>query len=349
MALRVQRSVAGHAIGRRAARWANTLATAGVAIGWVVVAIWFLFISGPVLTIPAPQSASAPEGTSPVTPQIENQVNRVRPSPFPGFAVFDDRITLSEFDVADGRVLAGNAISVTLHWQTATDIETSYMVVMQLFDAAGNLAAQSDAIPAGGARPTTSWQPGESIEDPQRLMAPDDLASGSYQLVVGLYDPQTTEHLFTTDNQQVVELGTIEVQGISRRVVEGFGDSATLLGFDLTSDSVAAGGATELTLYWRAGVQNSAAYVVSLQVFDADKLIVSQVERALPTDLWRPGEVIEDSYSIELPEDATAGQYDVVLLMFDAVSGAQIFTGSGNGAVTLATLDVAPPTPAVTP
>lgn len=50
------------------------------------------------------------------------------------------------------------------------------------------IAAQADGPPAGGARPTTSWRPGEVIADARELALPGDLAPGRYAVLVGLYD-----------------------------------------------------------------------------------------------------------------------------------------------------------------
>jgi hypothetical protein len=50
------------------------------------------------------------------------------------------------------------------------------------------IAAQADGPPAGGARPTTSWRPGEVITDAREIALPGDLAPGNYAVLVGLYD-----------------------------------------------------------------------------------------------------------------------------------------------------------------
>jgi hypothetical protein len=55
-------------------------------------------------------------------------------------------------------------------------------------DAEGNIVAQSDSIPAGGARPTGGWLPGEYVIDTHRLA----VAAGKVvALRVGLYDAGT--------------------------------------------------------------------------------------------------------------------------------------------------------------
>ena len=45
------------------------------------------------------------------------------------------------------------------------------------------------------ATPTASWVAGEYIQETRPLTLPADLAAGSYQLRVGLFDPQTGERV----------------------------------------------------------------------------------------------------------------------------------------------------------
>jgi hypothetical protein len=46
-----------------------------------------------------------------------------------------------------------------------------------------------------GIRPTTSWQPGESIADHYGLWLPMDLPAGDYRLVAGLYHAETGDRV----------------------------------------------------------------------------------------------------------------------------------------------------------
>src|SRR5215207_3027079 len=57
-----------------------------------------------------------------------------------------------------GAAADGTGFPVTLVWQAEGATATSYTVFAQLLDSDGQLIAQSDSIPAGGARPTTGWR-----------------------------------------------------------------------------------------------------------------------------------------------------------------------------------------------
>jgi hypothetical protein len=247
--------------------------------------------------------------------------------------------------------LAGSTISLTLRWRLHSGIKTTYTSFVHLLDNAGNVVAQSDSLP-GVARPTTN-QPPDEIGETLYLALPDDLA-GRYQLVTGLYDAATGARLQTSDGQSHAALGTIEVQPIPQRINENFGNFATLLGADELPDSVSAGEVISLTLYWRPLATAISSYLVSLQVFDENKGLVTQVDGVpghgeRPTNTWQPGEIIIDPYALNLPANLPPGQYRLLLLMFDATGGAQVFTREGNGAITLATFEVPPKISAATP
>jgi hypothetical protein len=84
----------------------------------------------------------------------------------------------------------GDQVRLKLVWQAADRVTDSYKVFVHLVDADGEVAAQADDLPAGGAAPTESWLKGEVVVDSHRLRAP---APGRYTLRVGLYDPVTGE------------------------------------------------------------------------------------------------------------------------------------------------------------
>ena len=78
--------------------------------------------------------------------------------------------TLVGFTLADDAPASNTPLDVTLVWQAGpAGTEMSYTVFVQLLDAQGRLIAQSDALPAAGARPTSGWRSGEYIVDEHRL------------------------------------------------------------------------------------------------------------------------------------------------------------------------------------
>ena len=49
--------------------------------------------------------------------------------------------------------------------------------------------------PLGGAFPTSSWDPGDTIYDPIDLQLPESLSPGDYDIALGMYWPDTGARL----------------------------------------------------------------------------------------------------------------------------------------------------------
>ena len=83
-------------------------------------------------------------------------------------------------------------LAVTLYWQAVNDqpLSQRYTVFVHALGPDGQLLAQSDAEPAGAARPTTSWVAGEFIADTHNVTLPADYA-GPVVWRIGLYDAET--------------------------------------------------------------------------------------------------------------------------------------------------------------
>jgi mannosyltransferase len=101
-------------------------------------------------------------------------------------AQFGEHITLESAALNAETFAPGDVLQLRLNWQTDAPLTTRYKVFVHLLDAAGVLAAQRDSEPGGGLALTTTWTPGETVEDNHALLLPT--APGDYQLCVGLYD-----------------------------------------------------------------------------------------------------------------------------------------------------------------
>jgi len=103
---------------------------------------------------------------------------------------FNHEIALAGYDLKPGR-----RTTLTLFWKSLTTTDAEYTVFVHVLDAAGQVSAQTDAPPRGGAYPTSFWASGEFIADEYSF----DLSSGTYTIEVGLYLPETGERLNVFD------------------------------------------------------------------------------------------------------------------------------------------------------
>jgi hypothetical protein len=106
-----------------------------------------------------------------------------------------DGITLRGYDLAPTEIYAGEIVTITLHWTARDAPSRDYQVFVHLLGDAPEPLAQGDGPPLGGYYPTSMWAAGETLVDPHPLSLPSDLPTGSYRLLVGMYNLVTMERL----------------------------------------------------------------------------------------------------------------------------------------------------------
>jgi mannosyltransferase len=133
-----------------------------------------------------------------------------------GEAITLQRLRLSAGESAGEDVLTtlkpGDVLQVRLEWMTDTPPMMDYVIFVQLLSPEGALVAQRDSPPGGGTRPTTTWQPGETIFDHHALVIPDNLTVSHYTLILGFYNPASpSERLAVNSGQDYFTVGMIAV------------------------------------------------------------------------------------------------------------------------------------------
>jgi mannosyltransferase len=100
----------------------------------------------------------------------------------------DNGIVLEGYRLASRSLKPGETLALTLVWR-ADQAPTAdrWKVFTHILDAGSKVVAQRDAEPADNLRPTTTWQPGERIDDNYGIVVPADLPAGSYTLEIGMY------------------------------------------------------------------------------------------------------------------------------------------------------------------
>ena len=118
-------------------------------------------------------------------------------------------LRLLGYDV--GWEAVAQALTLTLHWQAAREMDRDYVVFVHLREATTDaLVAQIDEMPqsataAGGRYPTSLWMAGEVVADTHVLPVPRDEVAAPVTLQVGLYLPDNGEHL-TVDGDRRYQL-----------------------------------------------------------------------------------------------------------------------------------------------
>lgn len=103
-------------------------------------------------------------------------------------AVLGDMVRLRAFRLTHRREGMDAIFQLALYWEALGPLERDYQVFVHAYDPAMNLLAQADHPPVNGFYPTSSWRPGEIIEDRAAFRVPLQVLKAGFSLAVGLYD-----------------------------------------------------------------------------------------------------------------------------------------------------------------
>ncbi len=109
------------------------------------------------------------------------------PFPNPVNANFDGRLVLRGYTIEPRALRPGETTTVTLHWEALEQLDTDYVISVQIIDpdpARLVKAAQLDAPPDP---PTSAWLPGTPVTDTRALTIAADAPPGRYRLLVRVY------------------------------------------------------------------------------------------------------------------------------------------------------------------
>jgi hypothetical protein len=125
---------------------------------------------------------------------------------YPQVAHLAGLVTLLGYDMS----LEPRALRLTLYWRSDAQLPADYTTFVHVRDAtgqvtgqAGTIVAQMDRPPADGAYPTSLWDPGEVIRDTVQVPISEQVPTGAYEIIVGLYDPATGQRLSMLDDSGV--------------------------------------------------------------------------------------------------------------------------------------------------
>ena len=110
-------------------------------------------------------------------------------------ALFGEEIALAGYSLTGD----GATRMLELVWQAETQPTADYTVFVHVLNADGTCCLwQADAMPRGGAYPTTRWRPGEVVVDAYEISLPEGAEIEEYGIEVGLYVAETGQRLGVT-------------------------------------------------------------------------------------------------------------------------------------------------------
>ena len=253
----------------------------------------------------------------------ENQLEQVGVGMHIGESIQLESIASSRVPVAGGDVLP-----ITFTWHAVSRPQERLKVFVQVLDAGNHIVGQRDAEPGGGASPTTSWEPGQTIVDNHGVLIEPGTPPGQYRLIAGLYNPQTAQRAVVRETgQDYIDLSLITVQRPQVPMplsalrptfaVHHVAGPLKLVGYDRhelgksrhVDAALAPGSILHVTLYWQAVEKPEGNWEYRLWLDDHQLFDWRQIGGAYSTGLWEAGEILRDQVDHFLPGDLPAGEY----------------------------------------
>jgi len=235
-------------------------------------------------------------------------------------------------------VRPGERVRTTLYWQARETAPASRDLSLQL----GEMTLFEGA-PVHDTYPFAAWRRSEIVADRYDPRLPLDAEPGTYRLMVRV-EGATSIDLGSVVVQETHR--TYEVPHLSHYVGASLGREVELVGYDLSSETVAQGETLHVTLTWRALREMERDYTVFTHLVAPDGSMTGQKDGqpgdgTYPTTLWAEGEVVTDIYRIPVSTSAPTGIHRLEVGMYVAESGTRLAVeGSADNALTLHTISV---------
>ena len=234
----------------------------------------------------------------------------------------------------------GRGLGLLLEWHALRDLDKYYSEFIHVVDEAGRRWGQGDRwMVSKDLLPTVSWKQGEVVFDYVAVTLNPGIPPGTYQLVAGIYDRLSHEHLHVEGEveqhrDQGIIIGTVAVASsprqpdlddlpIQHRREVTLTPALRLLGWGSDTVSPGFGQPFSVTLFWQATTRPSDDYEAHLQVTDADSNVWTEgtfplANAGYPTSRWEEGETLWRYCALRIADDAPATEASLIVTLLDS-------------------------------
>ncbi|TAK30042.1 MAG: DUF2029 domain-containing protein [Chloroflexota bacterium] len=255
-------------------------------------------------------------------------------------ADFADQLRLESYQASADSVMPGQPIRLALRWRALQQMPQDYTVFVHLRNQAYSIWGQQDKLLTNVATPTSKWKSGDTVDDIYDLLVLPGTPPGRYQLSVGVYVLKTGKRLpvaagpkdgpdWVTFQDITIEKGPYvgELRFQHQRALN-FDNRIRLLGYEV-NQWLMPGETVNATLFWRSSQRIPEDYVISMQLLDRDKRVITSVEGqpadgTYPTSRWSRGEIVRDQYHLLVGNDTPPGDYQVIFRVLDGPDGSPL-------------------------
>ncbi|MBC7814565.1 MAG: glycosyltransferase family 39 protein [Burkholderiales bacterium] len=222
-------------------------------------------------------------------------------------------------------VRPGEYVYAQVDWQIIDPVVRDWSMFVHLTTPEGVIISQRDIYPGGGTLATSDlpatfhWSNPIAIYVPRTAYAPTTL-----NVNVGWYHLPTGERLRSSLNDlETVTIGQVELlpnesaSDVPNPVSVNFDNQIELVGYKLSTLTPTVGQPAELTLYWRGLRAIEPNYTVFAHIIDPATYTITAgsdgqpVAWTRPTSSWQPGEIVEDTHTLNINETAVPGIYEL--------------------------------------
>jgi hypothetical protein len=235
------------------------------------------------------------------------------------------RLIGSQLETASA--VPGDPVWMTLYWRADRVPSAPPEVVLELF---GRELAQPigklQSYHGRGLYPANLWLPGLIVADRVGV-----------QLVTDLDAPvlaQAFVQLVGSGEPSVAPVGEVKVVPLlwpepSGEVLAMVGEGVALTAVSLASHTVKAGDVVTVTTQWQVLIPPAGDFTTFIHLGEAGQPPLATgdsppLNGRYPTRAWAAGEVIQDAYSLVVPEGLEEGHYPIWLGMYDPASGVRL-------------------------
>ncbi len=228
----------------------------------------------------------------------------------------------------------GDNFSLDTYWHATQTPQGDAQACFDLLSATQRVALTCEAPVPG--LPTSQWRAGDVWHSTQAMRIPPALSGGAYSLTL------------KTDDVAGIFISRLNISAPERTYAlptgvlsqtNHFANGISLAAYIPQSGSVHAGQVLTVSLYWRTDQEINARLKVFVHLLDAQDNRVAGNDQTpgdvRPTTDWVPGEYISDVHAFALPGDLPAGDYRLLVGLYDEGNLKRVPLDDGQPALTL--------------
>jgi hypothetical protein len=252
-------------------------------------------------------------------------------APVTDFAPADDggRIAFLGGAAQENPARPGEYVHLRTDWQIVEPLDRNWSLFVHLATPEGVIIAQRDLYPGRGLLATSELSQDQAWTNPLAVLIPRGAyAPMTLDVLVGWYHLPTGERMAQPDGAERVRVGTVELQpntgefNLSNPISVNFDNQIELVGYKYSTLTPVQGQEMSVTLYWRANRPIENDYVIFVHIIDTPTFTIvggsdaQPVGWTRPTSAWEVGEIVEDTHTFTVNDDALPIPYELEIGMY---------------------------------